>query len=197
MKLKKIINKYNIIELYLLKYQSSLTSIFLKKNKLELHLKQSLKTIYRFHYAKKKIWFIGFPYFSSTAVKSLVENSDHLFLSKINWVKGLIGNKRFVKNDFKKTKNTSRDYAFKHPDLLVIFNLDLKTSETLKEFYKLDTPIIIFGTKKEGFLFFNFLSYVPINVKEKKLSLLCVFLLHSILKRIEVPSFGHGSLKKK
>ena len=183
MKCKTINNKYNIIESYLFKYQNNITPIFPKKTKVILHLKQSLKIIYNFHHLKKKIWFVGFSDFSLPLVNNLTEHSNHLFLSKVNWVKGLIGNKKFVKSKFKNTQHPGKNHVFKQPDLLVIFNLDFKTSETLKEFYKLDTPTVIFGAENFSIPSFNILSFVPIKTKEKKIGSLILFLLHSILKK--------------
>ena len=196
MKLIKLKKKYNLIELYLLKYQSSLKYIFPSNYNVELQLKYALKIIYSFHFSRKKIWFIGFPYFLAPGVSSTLGNCRHFFLPKITWVRGLIGNKKFVKNDFR-VKDINDKSVFKQPDLLVVFNLDLKTSETLKEFYKLDTPIIIFGINGKGLVPSKFLNFVPINTNENKIILLCSFLIHSVLKTPDVSHFKHGSSKKK
>lgn len=190
-KLKK---KYSLVKLYLLKYNSYLNSVNVLDNQVELYLKHALKTIYSFHYARKKIWFLGFPSSLSAETLRLTKESNHLFLPKSIWVKGLVGNKKFVRNAFISSKFSTAKVVFKQPDLLVIFNLDLKTAEIAKEFRRLDIPVIAFGSPTNLWFRYGYFNFIPIRNTEKTLYTFCYFLVYSLLKKRKKYDKSHGSL---
>ena len=96
-RLVKLKKKNNLTKIYLSKNQGLQKSNFYTNEEIELSLKNAMKTIYSFHYSLKKIWFIGF----STAN---ISTSNHLFLPKKFWTKGLIGNRKFVNVGTEKKK---------------------------------------------------------------------------------------------
>ena len=130
--MKKILNKINnnFLNLTLLKYKSLDTSLSINNS-----LKHALKLIYIFNSNKKVIWFVGFDSFKKTNL-----DSNHVFLPICFWIKGLIGNSKFVK--FKR-----KILNFKKPDLVIILN-DKINNDIIQEFIKLDVPIILFGSRK-------------------------------------------------
>lgn len=173
-RLVKLKKKNNLTKIYLSKNQGLQKSNFYTNEEIELSLKNAMKTIYSFHYSLKKIWFIGF----STAN---ISTSNHLFLPKKFWTKGLIGNRKFVNVGTEKKKHIL--FGFKKPELLVIYNLDKKTLSILKEFYKLDTPIIILGSEFNSIPKFSYINFVPISDYLGNLNSFCSFLISSILKK--------------
>jgi len=170
----KLSKKNNLAKIYLSKNQGLQRSNFYTNEEIELSLKNAMKTIYSFHHSSKKIWFIGFSVAN-------ISTSNHLFLPKNVWVKGLIGNRKFVNVDAEKKKHIS--FGLKKPELLVIFNLDKKTLSILKEFYKLDTPIIILGSEFISVPKFSYINFVPICDYLGNLNFFCSFLISSILKK--------------
>ena len=189
-KLKK---KYSLIKLYLLKYNSYVSSTNVLDTQVELYLKHSLKIIYSFHYSRKKIWFLGFPSGLSESTAKITRESNHLFLPKSTWVKGLVGNKKFVNNTLTNSKFVSTKFVFKQPDLLVIFNIDSKTSEILKEFRKLDIPIIVFGSPVAEWSRYNYFNFIPIKNFDGILYTFCSFLVYSLLKKSKNSVKKNGS----
>jgi len=175
--------KYSLIRLYLLKYQSHSNRLKAKIGLVESCLKHALKIIYCFHYSRKKIWFIGLPHVTSPEMLRITKNSNHVFLPKSVWPKGLIGNKKFVVNSFNHSKRTGSKSIFKQPDLLVVFGIDKKTSEALREFRKVDIPVVVFGSSIGPWLQFNYFSFVPIKDFENKLDTFCFLLVYSLLKK--------------
>jgi len=171
--MKKIIiksgKKYNLLDIILLKYQSANSDL-----KISTHLKHALKIIYKFNKNKKVIWFVGFDSF--IPIKSLILKSKHVFLPKDFWVKGLVGNKKFVKPKVK-------SYSLQMPNLVVIFDCNSKITEIVKEFNKQDIPIIIFGSFSKLSLRSCYIKFVPILDFEKKIKSFCFFLIYSILKK--------------
>jgi len=94
----KLSKKNNLAKIYLSKNQGLQRSNFYTNEEIELSLKNAMKTIYSFHHSSKKIWFIGFSVAN-------ISTSNHLFLPKNVWVKGLIGNRKFVNVDAEKKKH--------------------------------------------------------------------------------------------
>ena len=163
--MKKILNKINnnFLNITLLKYKSLDISLSINNS-----LKHALKLIYTFNSNKKVIWFVGFDSF-----KKINLDSNHVFLPTCFWIKGLIGNSKFVK--FKR-----KILNFKKPDLVIILN-DKINNDIIKEFTKLDVPIILFGSRKLSIK----LCYTNlINVSlEKNLKSFFFFLVYSTLKK--------------
>ena len=169
MKKKKIITtkKYSFLDTVLLKYNSF--DSYLKFN---IYLKHVLKIIYNFSVNNKTIWFIGFDSFID--INKLKLNSRNIFLPTYIWSKGLLVNKKFVKK---------KNYSFKNPDLVIVFNFNTKTSEIIKELIKLDIPIIIFGYVPKLSLKSCYVKTVPFINFEKKTKHFCFLLIYSILKK--------------
>lgn len=162
--------KYNLLDIFLLKYQNSNNN-----SKIGKHLKHALKIIYQFNKNKKIIWFVGFNSF--VPIKNLIFNSKHVFLPNDFWIKGLIGNRKFVKSKIKSSN-------FKTPNLVVIFDCNSRMSETVKELNKQDIPIIIFGSFSKISLRSCYIKFVPIDNFENKIKSFCFFLVYSILKKV-------------
>lgn len=185
MKIKKInLKKYLLIKLYLIKYQiytkkyKNLTNVNIEQ--LEFNLKQSLNIIYNYHVNKKKICFIGFPYFKSHMIN--YKNLKHDFIPKNTWINGLISNKKMILDptifiEKKKFKNYIN--FIEKPKLVVFFNPTKKELNIIKELNNIDTPIIIFGnliTQKN--MFYNVSGNFDKTLSKK----FCQFLIYSILK---------------
>lgn len=159
-------NIYSCLNLVLLKYQNIENILNINVN-----LKHALKTISIFNKSNKKIWFIGFDSFIN--LNKLNVNSNHLFLSSDFLMKGVIGNKKYVKSKY---------YNFKKPGLVVILGSDNKINITIKEISKLNIPIIMFGSIKNLSLKSCYIISVPFKNLETKLKNFCFFLIYSILK---------------
>lgn len=149
----KSINKNYFLNTVLLKLGES------EKN--NINLKQVLKIIHLFSINSKTIWFIGF--------NKTFNYKTHVFLPANFWLKGLIGNKKFVK-----TKQN------KKPDLIVILNKEV-THERLTEFVVSNIPVIVLGSVKSS-LKSCYIKVVPLKL-EKKIKEFCLFLLYSVLKK--------------
>lgn len=164
MKFKNIsIKKYKLLKFYLLKYQiyTKTQNDNLNFNQLqylieniEIHLKKILQLIYKYHINNKKILFIGFPAPQNSFLYTIINKTQHIFISNNNWVNGLLTNKKSLKKHFKSKfiyRNLKQmTITKKNPDLVVIFNLD-DMKNTLKELNVMKIPTIVFNnySKKE------------------------------------------------
>jgi ribosomal protein S2 len=170
MKLKKIKHKkYKILKLHLLKsqvYQVDLKNDnyneFVNKSleQSELHVKKALKIVYEYHCNNLKILFVGLPNVKNRFFRDLLRSTQHFFIPSNVWVNSFLANhasifrflklKQSVKNSASKKNlslkniNTLLSVRTK-PDLVVIFNQDIKT-DIIKELFNLDIPIILFGS---------------------------------------------------
>merc|ERR1712150_149497 len=163
--MKNLLNKINnnFLNIILLKYKDVNTSLTVINN-----LKHALKIIHIFNINKKIIWFVGFD-----SLKSFTLSSNHVFLPVCFWVKGLIGNRKFVK--FK-----TKIFNFNKPDLVIILSNKIN-NEIMKEFVKLDIPIILFNYRKLS-IQSCYIKLIPVNL-EKKLKSFFFFLVYSVLKK--------------
>ena len=167
---KKLVKKniYSYLNLVLLKYQDIKNILNINVN-----LKYALKIINIFSKSNKKIWFIGFD--SLINLNKLNLNSNYLFLSSNFLIKGVIGNKKYV-------KLKSKYHNFKKPELVVILGFNNKINITIKEISKLNIPIILFGSIKNLSLKSCYIISVPFKNLETKIKNFCFFLIYSILK---------------
>lgn len=196
--------QYTLIKLNLIKSQVYKNKI--KKNKhdnvnnikteyTELHLKNILQIIHKYHNNNNKILFIGIPNNFQKKLTKILKKTRHIAIPQSIWINGVLSNrfaifrqlyKKHLKNiERKKLHNKTIDFLFsvvKRPDLVVIFNPNLEHN-ALNEIYKLKIPIITLNHK----MYFNTKSsyQVPGNFKTlyKKKVHAIFFLLISILKK--------------
>lgn len=169
MKLKRIKHKkYKILKLHLLKsqvYQADLKNDnfneFVNKSleQSELHIKKALKVVYEYHCNNLKILFVGLPNVHNRFFKDLLRSTQHFFIPSNVWVNSFLANHSSIFR-FLKLKQSAKKSAGKKnlslknintllsvrtkPDLVVIFNQDIKT-DIVRELSNLDIPIILFG----------------------------------------------------
>lgn len=161
-------NIYSCLNLVLLKYQGIENILNINVN-----LKYALKIISTFSKSNKKIWFIGFDSFIN--LNKLNLSSNYLFLSSDFLIKGVIGNRKYV-------KLKSKYHNFKKPELVVILGSNNKIDITNKEISKLNIPIITFGSIKNLSLKSCYIINIPFKNLETKTKNFCFFLIYSILK---------------
>jgi len=188
MKLKNVrIKKYKLIRFYLAKYEAytkselSLDSIL---DRLELGVKKMLFLIYQYHIYNKKILFVGFPYSSDKKFLQVLIKSNHIFVPRSVWKRGLIGNKSSIL-----TKSSDLYYFKKfleikgNPHLIVLFNEE-KIYDIVPECTKLSIPVIYFGKVVKGLEgVFYIVEGRFVNTKVKNLF---QFLIYSILKKSKI-----------
>jgi ribosomal protein S2 len=208
MKIKKPKKKsfqYTLIKLNLIKsqiYKKKLQKknyddiINIKTEYIELHLKNILQIIYRYHRNQKKIVFIGIPVNFQKKFSKILKKTRHIAISQSIWINGVLSNhfaifrylyKKRLKNIEKKKRvyNKTIDFlisVIKRPDLVVIFNQNMERN-ALNETYKLKIPTITLGNN----LYFDTKSsyQVPGNFKviHKKKEHAIFLVLISILKK--------------
>jgi ribosomal protein S2 len=190
MKLNKIkIKKYKLLRFYLVKYEiyekvvGSSDFIFPETvlDELEFSFKKVLLIIYKYHIYNKKILFVGFPYSTNKKLLSVMLKSNHIFIPRGIWVKGMLSNKSSI---LKKYKNYSYYKDFlqlkTNPHLIVFFN-DTNSDNLLLESCKLHIPLISFGKVNKRFqdVFYE----VKGRFFTRKSKNFYQFLIYSILKR--------------
>lgn len=132
----------------------------IKKNQkiqLELHFKKIFSIIFQYHKNDKTIIFLDSPY--------KFKNKQHLFLSTLHWLPGLLTNKQHVY----KNNDLYEKYSFltKKPDLFVIFQ-DKLNDNLLKEILKLKIPIFMFGHPTFNKIKYNrFILFIFRNIFKK------------------------------
>merc|ERR1712113_1060931 len=126
---------------------------FLKNNLCHINykFKQVLKIISNFNYRKKKIWFLGFSSPKNYKTK-------HMFLSKCSYIKGLASNEKFVKLNID-NNNSKYKINYIKPSLVVIYCLNQKSLLLLREFNRLNIPVLVIGST---LLNFKCTFYIPI-----------------------------------
>lgn len=160
MKLKiSQLKKYKLIKYHLLKYQIYLSSELGNKKsssflleKIEIHLKQSLKIIYEYHIKQKKILFIGLPILNKIFINDIFKSTSHIFMSEATWINGLLSNTKYVKKHNQNLTNIELKRFFNSlntkPDLIILFNTK-NDFKIIKEINKLKIPIIRFNNLNE------------------------------------------------
>jgi len=157
MKIKPIISKHKnkLIELQILKskiYKIAIEKKKIENSKIKLYFKKVAHIIYEYHINNKTILFVNFPPKLKNNIIELKKNIKHIFISKENWINGLITNKSVnIYSNFKQSSTYSNNNFF---DLLVIFNPT--NNNILNESYNSYTPTILitdelFNNKKSLF----------------------------------------------
>jgi hypothetical protein len=100
MKLKHIrVKKYKLMRLYLAKYeaykQKGSTSFISDSvlDRLEIGLKKVLFIIYQYHIYNRRILFIGLPHSTDKKFLDVLSKSNHIFVPRFGWKRGLLGNR--------------------------------------------------------------------------------------------------------
>nr|YP_009495469.1 ribosomal protein S2 [Toxarium undulatum]AWQ64116.1 ribosomal protein S2 [Toxarium undulatum] len=183
---------YFLLNYFLLKNQQNLEKNF-SPNDTELALKQALKILVEYHVHKKKILFVGFPKIKNQHRQRLLENTGHVFLPNNVWLNGVFLNSKaleiYVDRVLKK-KKLKNELFFKdlknlivtknQLDLIVIFQVG-KNDKIVKELTSLKLPVIIFSPFVSSD--WDFAYQVFVDLQEKNLKKLIVFLIYSILKK--------------
>ena len=128
------------------KKKKSFNKVYFLKNNLchiDYKLKQVLKIISSFNCKKKKIWFLGFSSPKNYKTK-------HIFLSRCSYIKGLVSNEKFVKLNIDNNKSRYKINYIK-PSLIVIYCLNQKSLLLLREFNKLNIPVLVIGSTLSKF----------------------------------------------
>jgi len=197
MKIKRIrLKKYNIIQLYLLKYQTYKQTQNIKINfsdltiieQIKLYIKHAFYVIYQYHYSGKTILFVGLPNIKQKNIFKILKLSKHYFIPENMWINGLLSNKisifRHLKDTFKKRDLVMNLLGIKkNPHLIVIFNPS-KDLNTIIESYKLNIPVITLGTTG---ISNSMVTYkIPGTFFRNKIKIFFQFLIYSILKKSKI-----------
>lgn len=197
MKIKRIrLKKYNLIQLYLLKYQTYKQAQNIKINvidltlieQIKLYIKHAFYVIYHYHYHGKTILFVGLPNIKQKNIFKILKLSKHYFIPENIWINGLLSNKisifRHLKYAVKK-----QDFVMsllgikKNPNLIVIFNPS-KDLNIILESYKLNIPIITLGT---DIISNSMVTYkIPGTFLRNKIKIFFQFLIYTILKKSKI-----------
>jgi len=194
MKIKKIwLKKYNLIQLYLLKYQTykqiqniktnSMNLTFI--NQIQLYIKHAFYVIHQYHFSGKTILFIGLPNIKQKNLFKILKVSKHYFISENIWINGLLSNRTSIfshlKSTFKKQDLVMKLLSIKkNPNLIVIFNPS-KELNTILESYKLNIPVITLGT---DITFNSMVTYkIPGTFLKNKIKIFFQFLIYILLKK--------------
>jgi ribosomal protein S2 len=194
MKIKKIrLKKYNLIQLYLLKYQTykpiiqNIKSNFIHLtfiDQIQLYIKHAFYVIYQYHVSGKTILFVGLPNTKQKNIFKILKLSKHYFIPESIWINGLLSNRtsifRHLKYTFKKQDLVMNLLSIKKtPNLIVIFNPS-KELNTILESYKLNIPVITLGTDTVSQ---SMATYkIPGTFLKNKLKIFFQFLLYTLLK---------------
>jgi len=187
-KLKNIrIKKYKLLRFYLARYEAykkSVSSFGISDHvldELEVSLKKVLFIIYQYHYWNKKILFVGVPYSTNRKFVNLLSESNHTFLPKSVWFKGLLGNKGFISKDFKNLLHYKNFLDMDiNPHLIVLFNEE-NLENLVPEVSKLNIPIIYFGRTVKGVERVTY--FVEGRFFTKNMKDFYQFLIYSIVKQ--------------
>ena len=150
----------------------SFCKVYFLKNNLKIidyRFKQILKIIYDFNYKKKYIWFLGF-------IVPKKYKGRHLFISKYNYIKGLISNEKFIRLTL---NNKKSNINLIKPSLVVVFCLTKNDLPLLEEFNKLNIPVLIIGSIISKF---KCTLYVSVSDNLNELRSFFSFLIFTILK---------------
>jgi len=188
MKLKNIrVKKYKLIRFCLAKYEAYIKnelSLDSMLDRLEVGLKKMLFLIYQYHIYNKKILFVGLPYSSDKKFLEILIKSNHIFVPRSVWKRGLIGNKSSIS-----TKSSDLSYFNKfleikgNPHLIVLFNEE-KISDIVPECIKLSIPVIYFGKVVKGLE--GVFYIVEGRFANRKIKNFFQFLIYSILKKSKI-----------
>jgi ribosomal protein S2 len=196
MKIKKIwLKKYNLIQLYLLKYQTykykqtqNIKTNFIDLtviDQIKLYIKHAFYVIHQYHLSRKTILFVGLPNIKQKNIFKILKLSKHYFIPENIWINGLLSNKisifRHLKYTFKKQDLVMNLLSIKkNPHLIVIFNPS-KELNTILEAYKLNIPVITLGT---NMISNSMVTYkIPGIFLKNKIKIFFQFLIYTLLKK--------------
>lgn len=187
MKLKSIrVKKYKLMRLYLAKYEAykkskTLIGSDIILDRLEVSFKKALFLIYQYHIYNKQILFIGVPNSTNKKFLYVLCKSNHIFLPRFVWKRGLLGNKESMSKKVLNFVSFKRSFTLlENPHLIVIFNEE-KLYNIVPECRRLCIPILYFGSynkKLEGVTYI-----VEGNFVSRKMKSFFQFLIYSILKK--------------
>jgi len=187
-KLKNIrIKKYKLLRFYLAKYEvykkdsSSFRISDQVLDRLEVSFKKVLFIIYQYHYWNKKILFVGLPYSTDQKFINLLSDSNHTFIPKSVWFKGILGNSGSMSKNFKNILYYKNFLEMERkPDLIVLFNEE-NLESLVSEVSKLNIPVIYFGRAVKGVEKVTY--FVEGRFFTKKMKDFYQFLIYSIIKQ--------------
>jgi ribosomal protein S2 len=197
MKIKKVqLKKYNLIQLYLLKFQTYKNTHNIKTNfinlkiieQMMLYIKHAFHIIYQYHFSGKTILFIGLPNVKQKNVLKIFKLSKHFYIPDNLWINGLLSNKisifRHLKHRYNKRDTIMNLISIKkNPNLIVVFNSYAATNAIL-ESHNINIPIINLGTDSivNGFATYK----IPGIFFRNKIKFFFQFLIYSILKKSKI-----------
>lgn len=200
MKLKSIISQdTKLVKLQLIKFKTYKQNHNLEKHKhntyeyIELHLKKWLQIISNYHFSNKMIFFVGLPVNTQKTCTKLLDQTNHIFIPKNTWVKGVFTNKISILKYIYQKVNSNFDginqnqnlkvllTIRKKPDLIVLFDIK-NESMIFNEVVKLRVPIVAITTNSK--INKNVLYSIVTNFRffYKKPDNVCFSLLNSIIK---------------
>lgn len=202
MKLKHIrVKKYKLMRLYLAKYeaykQKGSTSVISDSvlDRLEIGLKKVLFIIYQYHIYNRRILFIGLPHSTDKKFLDVLSKSNHIFVPRFGWKRGLLGNKDSLSKKSLNFSSLKKFFNIKdNPHLIVIFNEE-KLSNIIPECQKLYIPVIYFGSVNEELEGLTYL--VEGSFVNRKIKNFFQFLIYSILKKQKLGQDLSKSIRKK
>lgn len=150
MKLKKLAkSKHFFIQFQILKLYSQKKTFNSRTTikSTEILLNKIANVIYRYHFADKKILFLGFPDSFSKTLKQ----TRHLLIPEFMWFHGMLRNKISQSHYGKKTKIPKNIFKLilklkEKPSLVLVYNLN-NNSTAIKESYLARIPVITISKK--------------------------------------------------
>ena len=97
---------------------------FIDMDQTEIGLKKSLKIIYKYHTANKRILFIGVKPSWQKKFKKIFSQTKHIFLSSTDWVDGTLTNSYVTKVNVRKKVRLKRLISRIEPELIVALNFN-------------------------------------------------------------------------
>jgi ribosomal protein S2 len=132
----------------------------LEKNNTEIllalasRIKRALKIIQKYHISKKRILFIGNPFYINAQLTKILKKSRHAFIPRFAWVAGHITNRltrsKKSRRNFSKTKIFSINTLKKKSSLVVIID-ELIDPIALKEHHSARIPVISLNSQTNPF----------------------------------------------
>ena len=189
MKIKNKIKNYNkLIKSKLIKtkiYKKNHSFFHLKIEDIEYRLKKALHIIYKYHVNGKKIFFIGNSSSIETEMKSLLNLTNHTYLSNQLWLNGTITNQKLQSASMSQRVLIRKMLKLKNNSNLIVV-LDKTVNDTIiNESYKSRIPVIFLGNGLNN-LNVKFSYIIPGNFlasSKKVRNHFFLVLLKAVLKR--------------
>lgn len=113
-------------------------------------IKKALKIIQKYHVCKKRIIFIGNPFYINKQLTTILKKSKHIFIPRFAWVAGHISNRftrsKKLRNGYNQTKLYSIHKLKKKSSLVVIID-ELREPIALNEHHKAKLPVITLNSQ--------------------------------------------------